>query len=335
MIRFIVQRILGAVVVVFVISLVTFLIFQVGPALSKINPVYLYTGKIPFKPGSPQLQALIHRFGFDLPWYEQYLHYVGGFFGQRITDGVSTPVVCSFPCFGYSFQRTELVSQLIGDALPVTISLTIGAAVLWLIGGVAVGTLSALNPRTVIDRAGMGLSLGAVSLPIFFTGPVFLLVFSYNLGWLPANGYVPITQSVGGWFLSMLGPWICLAFLFAALYARLTRSNMLETMGEDFVRTARAKGLPRRTVVVKHGLRAALTPVVTIFGIDIGQLIGSTVITESVFNLRGLGYLSISSVERSDIPAVLGVTIVAALALVVANLIVDVVYAFIDPRVAL
>jgi peptide/nickel transport system permease protein len=335
MIRFIVQRLVGAVVVVFVISLVTFLIFQIGPALSHINPVYLYTGKVPFKPGSPQLQALIHRFGFDLPWYEQYFHYVAGFFGQKITDGVSTPINCPFPCFGYSFQRNELVSQLILEALPVTLSLTVGAAILWLVAGVFSGTVSALRPRTAIDRGVMGLSLGAVSLPIFFTGPVFLLVFSYTLGWLPANGYVPITQNPVQWFLGMLGPWICVAFLFAALYARLTRSNMMETMGEDYIRTARAKGLAPRTVIVRHGLRAALTPVVTIFGIDIGQLIGSTVITETVFNLRGLGYLSISSVERSDIPVVLGVTIVAALALVVANLVVDILYAFIDPRVAL
>jgi peptide/nickel transport system permease protein len=131
----------------------------------------------------------------------------------------------------------------------------------------------------------------------------------------------------------MILPWVSLAFLFAALYARLTRSNMLETMGEDYIRTARAKGLSRRTVVVKHGLRAALTPIVTIFGIDVGTLIGSTVITETVFNLRGLGYLSIQSIQQQDLPVILGVTIVAAVALVLANLIVDILYAVIDPRV--
>ena len=133
----------------------------------------------------------------------------------------------------------------------------------------------------------------------------------------------------------MILPWVSLAFLFAALYARLTRSNMLETMGEDFIRTARAKGLPRNVVVGKHGLRAALTPIVTIFGIDVGTLIGSTVITETVFNLRGLGFLSITSISQQDLPVILGVTVVAAVALVVANLLVDVIYAFIDPRVAL
>ena len=133
----------------------------------------------------------------------------------------------------------------------------------------------------------------------------------------------------------MILPWIALAFLFAALYARLTRANMLETMGEDYIRTARAKGLPRRTVVVKHGLRAALTPIVTIFGIDLGQLIGTTVITETVFNLRGLGWLSMTSIRQQDLPVIMGVTLVAAFALVLANLVVDILYAFVDPRVRL
>jgi peptide/nickel transport system permease protein len=176
-------------------------------------------------------------------------------------------------------------------------------------------------------------ALAAVSLPIFFTGPMLLLIFEYTLGWLPDVSYAPITENPAQWLRSMILPWVALAFLFAALYARLTRSNMLETMGEDYIRTARAKGLSRRTVVVKHGLRAALTPIVTIFGIDVGTLIGTTVITETVFNLRGLGYLSIQSIQQQDLPVILGVTIVAAVALVLANLIVDILYAVIDPRV--
>jgi peptide/nickel transport system permease protein len=200
-------------------------------------------------------------------------------------------------------------------------------------GGVLVGTLSALKPGSIIDRVGMTGSLAAVSLPIFFTGPLLLLLFEYTLGWLPNVSYVPITQDPLQWFNSMILPWVSLAFLFAALYARLTRSNMLETMGEDFIRTARAKGLNRRTVVVKHGLRAALTPVVTIFGIDFGTLIGSTVITETVFNLRGLGFTAIHAIQQEDFPVILGVTLVAAFALVIANLIVDILYAVIDPRV--
>src|SRR4051812_17366514 len=333
MIRFILVRFAGMIFVVWIVSVLTFAIFQLGPLLSHTSPVYYYVGKVPFEPGSPRLLALIHRYGFDLPIPVQYWHFLTGIFGHTVTDGVSAPIQCPFPCFGYSFKQNELVSTLIGRALPVTFSLTIGAAVLWLVGGVAVGTASGLKPGSFIDRAGMTGALAAVSLPIFFTGPVVLLIFVYTLAWLPDVHYVGITQDPLQWLKSMILPWISLAFLFAALYARLTRSNMLETMSEDYIRTARAKGLDRRTVVIKHGLRAALTPIVTIFGIDVGTLIGSTVITETVFNLRGLGYMSIQSVRQQDLPVILGVTIVAALALVLANFIVDILYAVIDPRV--
>ncbi|MCU1472546.1 ABC transporter permease [Amnibacterium sp.] len=334
MIRFIIYRLLGAIVVIWIVSVVTFLIFQAVPLLSHTNPVYFYTGKVPFKPGSPQLKALTHRFGFDLPLYAQYWHYLSGIlFGQTITDGVSVPIKCPAPCFGYSFRQNELVGTLIAQAVPVSLSLIVGSAILWLVGGVSVGTISGLRPGSAIDRIGMTGSLAAVSLPIFFTGPVLLLIFEYTLGWLPDVSYAPITQNPVQWLRSMILPWVSLAFLFAALYARLTRSNMLETMSEDYIRTARAKGLDRRTVVIKHGLRAALTPIVTIFGIDVGTLVGTTVITENVFNLRGLGFLTISSIQQQDLPIILGVTIVAAVALVVANFVVDILYAVVDPRV--
>lgn len=333
MIRYVIRRLMGAALVVWAVSVVTFLIFQLGPALSHKSPVYYYINKTP--PSGLQLKLLEHRFGFDLPWYEQYWHFLSGIlFGQTITDGVSTPIPCSAPCLGYSFRLNTSVDTLIGQAAPVSLSLAAGAAILWLFGGVLVGTISALRPGSIFDRIGMSLALMAVSLPIFFTGPILLLVFEYQLKWLPDVSYVGITQNPVQWLRSMILPWIALAFLFAALYARLTRANMMETMSEDYIRTARAKGLPRRTVVVKHGLRAALTPIVTIFGIDVGTLIGTTVITETVFNLRGLGYLSIQSIRQQDLPVILGVTIVAALALVLANLIVDILYAVVDPRVS-
>ena len=334
MLRFIIVRLLGAIVVVWIVSVITFLIFQLAPTLSHTSPVYYYIGKVPFPQDSIQFKALVHRFGFDLPIWEQYWHYISGIlFGQTITDGVSTPIQCPAPCFGYSFRQNELVGTLLLRAAPVSLSLCIGAAILWLVGGVTVGTFSALKPGSFVDRAGMMGSLTAVSLPIFFTGPLLLLIFVYTLGWLPDVSYAPLTQDPLQWLRSMILPWIALAFLYAALYARLTRANMLETMGEDYIRTARAKGIPNRTVVVKHGLRSALTPIVTIFGIDLGTLIGSTVITETVFNLRGLGFLSIQSIQQQDLPVIMGVTIVAAVALVLANLVVDILYAVIDPRV--
>ncbi|TAM68427.1 MAG: ABC transporter permease [Microbacteriaceae bacterium] len=334
MLKFIVKRLLGAIVVLWIVSVVTFLIFQLAPALSHTSPVYYYIGKIPFPQDSIQFKELVHRFGFDLPLYQQYWHYLSGIlFGQTITDGVSTPIACPAPCFGYSFRQNELVGTMMAQAAPVSLSLMVGAAILWLVGGVTVGTFSALKPGSFIDRVGMTGSLAAVSMPIFFTGPLLLLVFEYTLGWLPNVAYAPITQDPLQWLRSMILPWFALSFLFAALYARLTRANMLETMGEDFIRTARAKGLPHRTVVIKHGLRAALTPIATIFGIDVATLIGTTVITETVFNLRGLGFLSIQAIQNQDLPVIMGVTLIAALALVVANVIVDILYAVIDPRV--
>jgi len=333
MIRFIIRRSLGAFVVLIVVSFITFVIFQLAPFLSHSSPVYYYVGKIPFPPGSLQLKLLEHKYGFDLPWYQQYWHWLHGIlFGQVLSDGTTT-VYCHAPCFGYSFQQNTAVGTLIAQALPVSLSLAVGASILWLVGGVLIGTLSGLRPGSILDRAGMTTALAGVSLPIFFTGPLLLLIFEYRLKWLTNTTYASITSNPLQWFESMILPWIALAFLFAALYARLTRASVLETSGEDFIRTARAKGLPRRGVVVKHNLRAALTPIVTIFGIDLGQLIGTTVITETVFNLRGLGWLSVTSIRQHDLPVVLGVTLVASAFIVLANLVVDLLYGVVDPRV--
>lgn len=223
---------------------------------------------------------------------------------------------------------------MIRNALPVTLSLAIGAGILWLIGGVLIGVLSALRRGSLVDRTSMALALGGVSMPIFFTGPLLLLVFSYQLKWLPNVHYVAFLDNPLSWARNLILPWVALAFLFAAAYARLTRANMLETMGEDYIRTARAKGLPRHTVVLRHGLRAALTPIVTIFAIDVSTLIGTTVITETVFNLRGIGKLSIDAIRSQDLPVILGVTVVASLVVVLANIVSDLLYAVVDPRVA-
>jgi peptide/nickel transport system permease protein len=335
MIRYIIRRLIGAVLVLFVVSVITFLIFQLAPLISGNSPVYYYVGKIPFPQGSPQLKALEHRFGFDLPIWEQYWHWLRGIlFGQTITDGVSTPIHCGAPCFGYSFRDNTLVSTLMVQAAPISIGLDIGAAILWLVGGVTIGVISAVKRGTWIDRAAMTTALAGVSLPIFFTGPILLLIFEYQLKWLPDIQYVGITEDPWQWFKSLVLGWIALAFLFAALYARLTRATMLETLGEDYIRTARAKGLVRRRVILKHALRAAITPIVTIFGLDLGQLVGNTVITETVFNLHGLGWLSWTAIRQQDLPVIMGVTLIAATALVVFNVIVDVLYAVVDPRVS-
>jgi peptide/nickel transport system permease protein len=334
MIRYVIRRLLGAAVVVWVVSIVTFALFQLAPKLSHINIIYYYVGKQPPAPGTEQFKLLQHAYGFDRPLPSQYWLWLTNIFhAHSITNGDS-PQNCSVPCLGYSFRLHTAVTSLIWQALPVSISLAVGAATLWLVGGVLVGTISGLRPGSIFDRAGMTAALGAVSLPIFFTGPILLLVFVYQLKWLPNITYAGITQDPVQWLKSMILPWIALSLTFAALYARLTRANMMEVMSEDYIRTARAKGLPRRTVVVRHGLRSALTPIVTIFGIDVGTLIGSTIITETVFNLRGLGHLTIEAISQKDLPIIMGVTLVAAIALVLANVVVDILYAVVDPRVS-
>jgi peptide/nickel transport system permease protein len=202
------------------------------------------------------------------------------------------------------------------------------------VAGVGIGVLSALRRGSIFDRAAMTLALAGVSMPIFWTGLIGLTFFAYKWHvFVPGGTYVPFTTNPFEWAHDLLLPWITLALLFSAQYARLTRAGMLETMNEDYVRTARAKGLPERRVVVKHGLRGALTPIITIFGLDFGLLIGGAVLTERVFSLNGLGKYAIDGITNNDLPKVLGVTLVAALFVILANLVVDLTYAVVDPRV--
>jgi peptide/nickel transport system permease protein len=219
------------------------------------------------------------------------------------------------------------------SALPVTLSLAIGASVLWLVGGVTIGVISALRRGTFFDRFSMAVALAGVSLPIFFTGLIALELFSYKWPLFPNVQYVNFTTNPALWARNLVLPWITLAFLYAALYARLTRSTMLETMSEDYIRTARAKGLRERDVVVKHGLRAALTPITTIFGIDLGLLIGGAIITEVTFSLHGLGLFTYQAIQNQDFPEIMGVVLLSSFFIVIANLVVDILYAVIDPRV--
>jgi peptide/nickel transport system permease protein len=337
MFRYIIRRLLGAALVVLIVSFITFGIFQIGPALSGVPhaAAYFYVGKV----STPEQVAKVeHSLGLDKPWYQQYATYMKGIvFGREYTDG-STTVECSAPCFGYSFRLNTPVWDLMKEAFPVTLSETVGAAILWLVGGVSIGVISALRRGSIFDRAATIFALAGVSLPVFFTAELLLLVFSYGPTWLrlfPNVQYVPLTQNPFLWFQNLVLPWISLAFLFAALYARFTRANMLETMGEDYIRTATAKGLPRRSVVGRHGLRAALTPIVTIFGLDVGGLLGGAILTEVAFSFPGLGLLSYRAIQSEDLPVILGVTILGALFIVLANIVVDVMYAYVDPRVRL
>jgi peptide/nickel transport system permease protein len=335
-VRYIIRRLLAAVLLLFVVSVVVFAIFFYVPRLAGASTDDLasrYAGKTA---SAAQVHQLAVRLGFTDPLYVQYGRFAKGIvLGADYNTGPST-VHCPAPCFGYSFITQNPVWPELVDRLPVTVSLAIGGAVVWLLAGVATGVLSALRKGTVFDRAAMGVALAGVSLPIFFTGLVSLSVFSYTLHWTaPGGSYTPITENPAQWAYDLILPWITLAFLYAAGYARLTRAGMLETMGEDYIRTARAKGLPERTVVVRHGLRSALTPILTIFGLDLGLLLGGAILTESTYSLPGIGKYAVLAITNNDLPKVLGVTMVGAVFIILANLLVDLLYAVIDPRVRL
>ena len=336
MITYIIRRLLAAVVLLFVISAATFAIFYLIPRLAGSTPETLATRYVGRAATPETVNLIAHKLGFYDPIWVQYARWIKGiFFGAEYDYGAGVEH-CPAPCFGYSFITHQPVWPDLLERLPVTLSLAIGAAVLWLFFGLSTGVVSALRRGSLLDRAAMGVSLAGVSLPIFFTGMIALTVFSYRLEWTaPGGTYTPFTENPAQWFYALLLPWLVLALQFSAQYARLTRAGMLETMSEDYIRTARAKGLRERDVNLKHGLRAALTPILTIFGLDFGILIGGAVITESVFSLPGLGKYAVDAITTNDLPKVLGVTLMAAFFVVIANLIVDLLYAVVDPRVRL
>jgi peptide/nickel transport system permease protein len=317
--RYIVRRLIWVVFVLLVITFISYMIFFVMPST---DPAVIFAGRQP----TPELVAEVrHQFGLDHPWPVQYALFV-----KRIFLGDQY----GWPGLGFSFNTRSPLKPIIFGRLLVTLQLALGAAVVWLLVGIPIGILSALKPRSVFDRLAMGFALFGVSAPVFFLGPLFLYLFWFKLGVLPGSGYYAIgVYGVWPWFSHFIMPWIVLALLYAAFYARMTRANLIETMGQDYIRTARAKGLSERTVVLKHGLRASLTPVVTMFGLDLGGLLGGAFITETVFNLPGLGAYAIKSVGSGDLYAILDITIIAGFFITFMNLIVDVLYAFLDPRV--
>jgi peptide/nickel transport system permease protein len=332
-ITFIVRRLIATVFLLIVVSIITFAIFFLIPRLAGQTTYQLATQYVGRNPTNAAVLAIENKLGLNEPIYVQYGRFLRGLvLGAHYNSGTST-TYCPPPCFGYSFKSQQPVwPQMVSD-LPVTISLAVGAAILWLVGGVTIGVISALKRGTIFDRFSMGIALAGVSLPIFFTGLIALELFSYKWPIFPNVTFVPITTNPLLWARNLVLPWVTLAFLYAALYARLTRAGMLETMSEDYIRTARAKGLNERTVIVRHGLRAALTPIITIFGMDLGALLGGAIITEATFSLHGLGLFTILAVQNQDLPEILGVTMLAAFFIVIANLVVDILYAVVDPRV--
>jgi peptide/nickel transport system permease protein len=317
--RYIIRRMLWVGVTLLLITMLTYLIFFVMPPT---DPAVNFAGKQP----TPERVAEVRElFGLDKPFFVQY-----GLFVKRIFLGDEW----GWPGLGFSFSTRSPLKPVIFNKLLVTLQLAVGGAVLWLLIGIPIGVLSALRPRSFFDRLAMGFALFGVSAPVFFIGPVALFIFWYKLHLLPGTGFYSIGQyGLGEWFLHMIMPWFVLALAYAAFYARMSRANLIETMGEDYIRTARAKGLSETKVVARHGLRASLTPIVTILGLDLGGLMGGAIITETVFNLQGLGNYAVQSVFSGDLYAIVDVTIIAAFFIAFANLVVDILYAALDPRI--
>jgi peptide/nickel transport system permease protein len=316
--RYIVRRLMWVVVVLLIITAFTYVIFFVMPPT---DPAVQFAGK---NPTPEQIAEVRHQFGLDKPVWAQYALFL---------KHVFTGDQYGWPGLGFSFVTRSPVKDQLFDRIWVTVSLAVGAAVVWLAIGIPIGIISAIKRGSLLDRSSMLFALFFVSAPVFWLGLMALWLFWFKLHLSPGTGYVPITQSFTGWLSHMIMPWVVLALLYAAFYARMTRGNLIETMGQDYIRTARVKGLTERKVILKHGVRASLTPVVTLIGLDLGALLGGAVITETVFNLQGIGQWAVNSVFQGDLPAVLAVTVVVALAVTLCNLIVDIVYAYLDPKV--
>jgi peptide/nickel transport system permease protein len=321
MIRFALQRVFYLVVVLLVLSLITYVLFFAGA------PANLAAEVAGHNASAAAIHDTMLRLGLEHSFWYQYWHYLRG-------------IALHFN-FGTDFQNQEPVITEIRQRLPTTASLAVGGAVVWLAIGIPIGIQSATKPGSVRDRMATVFALTFLSLPSFVLGLTLLLFLSFDLTlhahlhWFPAGGYTPFTASPLQWFVHLVLPWITLALVSAAVYTRLIRGSLLDVLGEDYIRTARAKGLSRRTVLYRHGVRAALTPVVTQLGLDVGTLLGGAIVIENVFSLQGVGQLALQSLFTENLPVVSATVLLGAAFIVIANTVVDIVYAGLDPRVRL
>jgi peptide/nickel transport system permease protein len=316
--KFVIRRTGQGVVVLWLITMAVFALFYVAPN----NVARTLAGR----QATPETIALVsHRLGLDQPIWKQYVDFVWrGLHGD----------------LGYDYYHQVPVTTIMAAALPVTLSLVIGAAFIWVGLGVTNGVLSAVKPRSFTDRSLTAFALFFYSMPTFLLGLVLLYFLYYQLTLLgfaifPAGGYAPLSGGLGTWLQHLVLPWFTLALVQAATYTRLSRGSMLDVLGEDYVRTARSKGISERRVILRHALRSALTPLVTQFGIDVAVLLGGVVITEQVFSMPGLGKTAVDAINQQDLPVIIGIVLFASTAVVVANILVDALYAVLDPRVRL
>ena len=337
MIAYIIRRLVAGVLLIIVMSVVTFALFFASP----VDPANFACGK---NCSEAQKKVTAAALGYDDSFVVQWGKFAKGVFAGR--DFPDDPKVkelapetvarCDAPCLGYSRERTATVTSLIKQTMPVSLSIAVVAFALWIIGGVLLGVVAALRRGTFIDRGLVGMSLVLYAFPTFFIGLLLYKFVAIKWGWVDIPRYTTIADGgITGWFSSLLLPAITLAVFFMAAYVRMTRAYVLESFSEDYIRTARAKGLPNRSVTYKHALRAALTPIVTMAGLDFAGLMGGAIITESVFNYPGMGKLAVAANNDFDLPTLVGLVLLLATFVIVANIIVDLLYAVIDPRVRL
>ena len=326
--RFILRRAYFATLTILLVSIVVYGVFSILP----FDPAALTCGQ---KCTPAIVEANRIKLGFDKPLWEQYWLFLSGIFLGRTYGAGSAEFTCPAPSFGYSFNENTCVTDMLKEALPVTINLAIGAFVIWMVVGVGLGLIAAKFRGRYPDTLSSVFVLLGTSLPTFVTGLFFLIYVTIKWKIVPLSlkGYVSLTDDPVRYFQYFILPWLTLAILYAAFYTRFTRATVLETLGEDYIRTARAKGLSEKTVLLKHTMRAALAPITTSAGLDIAGLIGGAIITESIFNLAGLGRMTLQAVYEFDLSVVVATTILAAAVVISMNLIVDIAYGYLDPRV--
>jgi peptide/nickel transport system permease protein len=313
MTRFVVRRLTGMAAVLFAVSVLVFLIFNVIP---NADPARQMAGRT----ASPQLiESITEEWGFDEPLPQQYLTMMGKIFSGDVI----------------SYEGRENVNERIVEGIPATFSLCVGAAAIWMFFGILFGYLSAVRAGGWLDRTLTVAAVLGISMPVFWLAAIFLNYLTYKVELFPSGGYVGLTENPLDWASHLILPWVTLAVVYVGFYSRVLRSNMLDAMDEDYVRTARAKGLSERRVMTKHVLRNSLVPIVTLFGLDFGALLGGTILVEGIFSLNGIGQYAYESLQNLDLPPIMAIVLFGAFFVVLFNALVDIAYAYLDPRVKL
>lgn len=326
MLSTLVRRIPAAIITMLAVSFFTYLIFfSLSP-----DPAQTICGE---SCTPERITAIRGQLGLDKPFLVQFGIFIAGIFVGRTYGEGAAEIVCSAPCIGFSFQYGSDVMTMITDRIGVTVTLAVGASILWLVMGIAAGLISALKSGTMWDKGAMTFALFGVSLPNYFVALLLQYVLVVQLGVLPFPSDIAFFENPLGWFQTYIMPWTVLALMYASMYARLTKANVRDTLSENYIRTARAKGLAPRAIITKHALRPSLTPLVTLFGMDVAALLGGALITETVFGLNGVGKLVYDAISTNDQPVIMGATLLAAFFVLIANILVDLSYSALDPRI--